>query len=139
MEQDYENEIHDHQDQGADGGFDSEQSDETNDGEVDSSCCLLQCAWVDKTLGVDVGIEHIQHVVPISQVDQIKADGCKSQDQRCNDRVGDCYQGVSCVTRVTTMSSLTNSSQERIDRKDGAPTKSRECRKSFVHFPWRAV
>ena len=139
MEQGDKNEVDDHQDQGADGGVDSKQSDQTDDGEIDSSCCLLQSAWVDETLGVDSGIVDIQHVVPISQVDQINANGCKSQDQRCNDRIGDCYQGVSSATHVTTISSLTNSRQERIDRKDGAPTESRESRKSFVHLPWRAI
>lgn len=81
MEQDQENEVDDHQDQGADGGFDSKQSDQTDDGKVDSSCCLLQSARVDKTLGVDVGIEHIQHVVTISQIDQVESHGCKAHDQ----------------------------------------------------------
>ena len=78
MEQNKKNEIDDHQDQGANGGLDSEQSYQTDDGEVDSSCCLLECAWVDETLGVDIGIEHIQHVVARSQVYQIKTDGCES-------------------------------------------------------------
>lgn len=139
MEQDDENEVDNHQDQGADGGLDSKQSDQTDDGEVNSSCCLLQSAWVDKTLGVDSGIKDIQHVVTISQVNQIKAEGCKSQDQRCNDGVGDCYRGISYVQHGTALSSLTDSSQEGIDRKDRAPTESRESRKSFVHLPRRAI
>ena len=78
MEQNKKNEIDDHQDQGANGGLDSEQSNQTDDGEVDSSCCLLKCAWVDETLGVDIGVEHIQHVVARSQVYQINTDGCES-------------------------------------------------------------
>ena len=139
MEQHEENEVDNHQDQRADGGFDSKQSDQTDDGEVNSSRCLLQSAWVDETLGVDIGIVHIQHVVTVSQVDQIEADGCKSQDQRCNDRVGDCCQEVSCATHTKTISSLTNSSQERVDRENGAPTKSSESSESFVHLPWRAI
>ena len=103
MEQDKKNKVDDHQDQGACGGFDSKESDQTDDGEVDSSCCLLQSAWVDETLGIDGGVKHVQHVVTISQVDQRKAYGCKSQDQRSNDRVGDCYQGISCATHVITI------------------------------------
>ena len=101
MEQDEKNEVDDHQDQGPNGGLDAKQSDQTDDGEVDSSCRLLQRAGVDETLGVDRGIEHVQHVVAISQVDQIKAYGCKPQDQRCNDRVGNGYRGVSCATHLT--------------------------------------
>ena len=80
MEQDDENQVDDHQDQGADGGFNGKESDQTDDGEVDASCCLLQSAWVDEALGVDCGVEDVQHVVTISQVDQIKADSRKSQD-----------------------------------------------------------
>ena len=59
MEQGDENKVNDHQDKGADGGFDSKKSDQTNDGEVYSSCCLLQSAWVDETLSVDGGIKNI--------------------------------------------------------------------------------
>ncbi len=139
MEQDDKNEVDDHQNQRADSGFDSKKSYQADDGEVDSCCCLLQSAWVDEALGVDIGIEHIQHIVAVSQVDQVKTDGCKPQNQWCNDRVGDCYQGVSCATQIKTISSLTNSSQERIDRENGAPTKSSKSRESFVHLPGRAI
>ena len=139
MEQNKKNEIDDHQDQGANGGLDSEQSNQTDDGEVDPSCCLLKCAWVDETLGVDIGVEHIQHVVARSQVYQIKTHGCESQNQRCNDRVRDCCEEVSCATDVRICQSLTDSGKERVDRKDGAPSESRERGKSFVHLSWRAV
>ena len=104
MEENDEDEINDHQDQWADGCFDSKQSNQTDDGEVDSSCCLLESAWIDETLRVDIGIKHVQHVVTISQVDQVEANCCESQDQRCNHRVGYCYQDVSCATVVTMIS-----------------------------------
>ena len=139
MEQNQENKVDDHQDQGTNGSSDSKQSNQTDDGEVDASRCLLQSTGVDETLGVDRGIEHEQHVVTISQIDQIKANGCKAQDQWCYDRVSDCYQAVSWAISPAKSSPLTNDSEERINWENGAPTKSRETGKSFIHLPWRCI
>lgn len=55
-----------------------EETEEADDGEVDAGGGLLEGAWVDQALGVDVGVVDVQEVVAVGQIDQIEADGCKA-------------------------------------------------------------
>ena len=55
-----------------------EETEEADDGEVDAGGGLLEGAWVDQALGVDVGVVDVEKIVAVGQIDQIEADSCKA-------------------------------------------------------------
>lgn len=65
MEEGNENEVGYHQDQGANCGTNGEEADETNDPEVSTGRSLLQRSGVDKSLGIDVRIEHEEQIIAV--------------------------------------------------------------------------
>ena len=100
MEENREDEVYDHQDQGTIGLRDGKQTDQADHGEIDTDCGLLKSARIDKTLRVDIGVEDEKKVVPIGEVDQVQSKGSESKDQGCNDRVRNC-----CLESVKTIAS----------------------------------
>ncbi len=80
MEKGDEDEIDDHQNQWPNRSFDTEKTDEADNSEVRTGRGLLQRSRVDKALGIDVGVENEEQVVPIGQVDQVKSDGSEAKD-----------------------------------------------------------
>lgn len=95
VEEDDEDEEDNHEDDGARCGFDAEQADEADDGEVGAGGGLLQSARVDETLGVDAGVDDEQKIVAISEVDEVETNGRETEDKRRDDRIGDCCQRIS--------------------------------------------
>ena len=55
-----------------------EETEEADDGEVDASGGLLEGAWVDQALGVNVRVVDVEEIVAVGQINQIEADCCKA-------------------------------------------------------------
>lgn len=70
----------DHEDQRTWGFGDAEEADETNFSQVDSGQGLLECAWVEQALGVDLGVGDEEDVVSVGEVKESHADGREAQN-----------------------------------------------------------
>lgn len=71
-------EVEDHEGEGTPCFGHGKETEQTYDGEVDAGGGLLEGAWVDQALGVDVGVVDVEEVVAIGQIDEIEADCCKA-------------------------------------------------------------
>jgi hypothetical protein len=92
-----EDQEDDHQNQRADGelvgtGAHGEQTDQTDNGQVATDSEVLQTTSVASALGVDACIRHVQHVVPVSKVEQVETNGTETHDEGRDARVGDGYK-----------------------------------------------
>lgn len=75
--------------------FDAEEADKADDGEVGACGGLLESTRVDKSLGVNVGVEYEKEVVSVGEIDKVEADCCETEDKWCDDGVGDgCDESV---------------------------------------------
>ena len=71
MVEDSENEEDYLEDERANGGSDSKETDQADLAKVDTSEDLLKRAWVDETTGVNVGIVDKEEVVLVGEVEEI--------------------------------------------------------------------
>ena len=71
-------------------GCQCEKADEADLSNVEANKDMLQCARVDSSLGVDVCVIHVEHVVAEGEVEEVEADGSEQKDQRSNNGVADC-------------------------------------------------
>ena len=58
----------DHENERTRGLSDTEEADETKDGQVDTSRDLLQSTWIDQAFGVDLDIIDKKHIIPIGKI-----------------------------------------------------------------------
>lgn len=99
MVQDGEDEKNDHQSQGTNGNLviargHGKQSDQTHNHEVATNSQVLKSTSVGTTLGVNVGVRDVQQVVPVGEVEQVKANCSKAQNERSNAGIDNTYIGV---------------------------------------------
>jgi len=87
VKQGNEDEEDDGQDQGSNRRLDTEEPDETNQGQVHSSSCLLQSAGVYQALSVGFAVKDKQKVISIGQIDQVQPDCSETEDERRDDGV----------------------------------------------------
>ena len=67
-----------------------EKANQTNFSDVQANKYLLQCARVDGSLGIDIGVVDEKHVVAEGEVEEVETDGSEQKDQRGNGGVADC-------------------------------------------------
>ena len=94
MEQDGADEANDGDDQRTDGDGDSEETNHADLCKVNTSRQVLEGTWVDETLSVNLGVGDEKDVVAVCKIEEENTDGCESEDERCNHRVGNSCSGV---------------------------------------------
>ena len=92
MEDDCEYREDDGKNQGAGGGLvissaDSEQTNKTELGKVDTDGDLVKGAAIEGALGVDLSAECVEEAVAERQVQQEQTKGSETKDQRSDDRI----------------------------------------------------
>ena len=95
MEQDGADEANDGDDQWTDGDGDSEETNHADLCKVDAGRQVLEGTWVDETLGVNLGVCDEKDVVAVCQIEEENTDGCETEDEGCNHRVGNSCSAVS--------------------------------------------
>ena len=78
-----------HENDGPRRGVDSEETDEAYFRDINTCHELLEGLSISKSFGVDVVGENVHRVVSDGKVDEREAYGCKAEDERGDDRVGD--------------------------------------------------
>ena len=67
-----------------------EKTDEADFSNVQTNKDLLQCAGIDSSLGVDIGVVDVEHVVAEGEVEEVETDSSEQKDQRSNSGVANC-------------------------------------------------
>ena len=66
-----------------------EQANEADLSNVQTDKDLLQRARVHSSLGVDINVVDVEHVVAVGAVEEVEADSCEKQNKRCDSSVTD--------------------------------------------------
>jgi hypothetical protein len=66
-----------------------EETNEADLSNVKTNKDLLQCAGVHGSLGVDIHVVDVEHVVAVGAVEEVQADSCEEQDKGCDSSVTD--------------------------------------------------
>lgn len=75
-----EDQVDYHDDQGPNGAFDGEETDQADVCQVEAGHQVLEGPGVDETLGVDAKIVDKEKVVSVGLVDKVETDECESEN-----------------------------------------------------------
>lgn len=114
--------------------LDSEETNETALGNVETNEELLQSTGIDQALGVDVDVVHEEKIVPVGEIEEPHSNGGEQKDERRNAGIADSFQRLATCIIVRRLFSLTNDEQVRVNGENGTPAKTGQRNPALVHL-----
>ena len=76
-------------------GFDAEQANKTDLGNIQADEKLLESSWVDQSFSVDIEVVDKEDIVAVCEPEEPQSHTSKEKNHWCDASVADCYKHVS--------------------------------------------